>query len=83
MLTWFRETHMQTNPDKFKMMVFDRCKHTAHSRMVNDAVMASRQGARILWGYWSILALLLEAISHFYARNLVNILMLYEGLASN
>ena len=45
MLTWFRDNHMQANPDKFNLMVFDRnnATHTA-----TDTVITSVQETRIL-----------------------------------
>ncbi len=48
MLTWFRDNHMQANPDTFKMMVFNQGENVTHSIMGNDTIMLSVHDARVL-----------------------------------
>ncbi len=49
MLTLFQDNPMQANPDKFKMMVLNKCENDViYNIMVNDTVMLSIQEARDL-----------------------------------
>ncbi len=48
MLPRFRDNHLQANPDKFKMIVFNQCENVTHSILVNNTAMLSVQEASVL-----------------------------------